>query len=93
MIYNIRITEKAENDIESIYKYISEEFQAEEIAKNTIKNIIECIETLSSFPLRCPAFRLDHRYRVLFAGSYNIIFEIDMDTVNIVGVLPSIIIH
>ena len=93
MIYNIRITEKAEKDIEAIYKYIKVEYEAEETAKNIVKSILDSIETLSTFPLRCSPFRLDNRYRVLFSGSYNIIFEIDTDTVNIVSVLPSIIIH
>lgn len=93
MIYKIQITEKAENDVEKIYNFIKTEYQTEETAKNTIKMIIDAIETLSTFPLRCPAFRLDNRYRVLFSGSYNIIFEIENDTVKIVSVLPSIIIH
>lgn len=93
MTYNIRITEKAEKDIESIYNYISKEYKEPDIAKNTIKSIIDCIESLSLFPFRCPPFRLDDRYRVLFAGSYNIIFEIDTDIINIMGVLPSVIIH
>lgn len=93
MTYNVRITEKAEKDIEAIYRYITVEFQAEETARNTVENLIENIQSLSTFPLRCSPFRLDNRYRVLFSGSYNIIFEIDTDTVNIVSVLPSIIIH
>ena len=88
-----RITEKAEKDIDAIHEYISVEFQEKEIAKNTVKSIIADIATLTTFPLRCPAFRLDSRYRVLFSGSYNIIFEVESDKVNIVSVLPSIIIH
>lgn len=93
MIYKIQITEKAEKDIEKIYNFIKTEYQTEETAKSTIKMIIAAIETLSTFPLRCPPFRLDNRYRVLFSGSYNIIFEIENDTVKIISVLPSIIIH
>ena len=93
MNYNIRITEKAEKDIDTIYTFISTEYKEPDTAKNTINKIIAAIESLSLFPLRCPSFRLDDRYRVLFAGSYNIIFEIDTDTINIMGVLPSVIIH
>lgn len=93
MIYNIRITEKAEKDIKTIYKYIETEYQTQETATNTVKMILDGIESLETFPFRCPPFRLDDRYRVLFTGSYNVIFEVDGETVTITSVIPSILIH
>lgn len=89
MNYEIRITEKAENDIEQIYNYICTEYQSEDTAKNIISGILNGIESLNTFPFRCSLFRLNERYRVLHYKSYNIIYEVLENKVIINSVLPS----
>jgi len=93
MIYEIRFTEKAENDIEQIYSYISTEYQSENTAKSIVSGILNSIETLNTFPFRCSPFRLNERYRVLFYKSYNIVYEVSESKVIVNSVIPSVLIN
>lgn len=88
----VRLTLKAEQDLDKIYDYILTEYQSAETASNIINGILDSIKTLESFPHRCSEYRLNENYRVLFYKSYNIIFEID-DVVRVHSVLPSVMIN
>lgn len=55
MIYNIKITDQADNDIRNIYEYIAYELQSPENASGQLDRIEQCIMSLDRMPER---FRL-----------------------------------
>ena len=80
MTYRVHIQPSAEADLEDAYRWIAED--APLAAARWYKGLVEAIQTLGSFPERCPvapedsAFpetirqllygRRQHRYRILF---------------------------
>lgn len=95
MIYKIIYTEEAEKDMDAIYDFLRTAYKSEETAKNTLKVIVTAIDKLDTFPDGRPGYRLDPRYKAIYPGSYQVIFDIDEErhTVTIVRILPSIYVH
>ena len=52
MIYEIKITDQADNDIRNIYEYIAYELQSPENANSQLKRIEKCIMSLCDMPER-----------------------------------------
>lgn len=95
MVYKIRYTEKAANDLDTIYDFIRTAYKSEETAANIIKTILTAIDKLDTFPDGRPEYRLDSRYKVIYPGNYQVIFETDNENeiVSIIRILPSIYVH
>lgn len=95
MVYKIIYTEEAEKDLDAIYQFLHTAYKSEETAKNTIKMIVTAIDKLDTFPDGRSSYRLDPRYKAIYPGSYQVIFDIDEErqTVTIVRILPSIYVH
>lgn len=78
MIYEIVITEKAEEDLREIYEYIAYELMESEYAKRQIVRIEEKIVQLEEFPEK---FRLyeeepwnSENMRITFVDNYSIFY-------------------
>ena len=52
MIYEIKITDQADNDIRNIYEYIAYELQSPENANAQLDRIEKCIMSLHDMPER-----------------------------------------
>ena len=52
MIYEIKITDQADNDIRNIYEYIAYELQSPENANRQLNRIEKCIMSLYDMPER-----------------------------------------
>ena len=52
MIYTIKVTDQADNDIRNIYEYIAYELQSPENAGGQLDRIEKCIMSLKSMPER-----------------------------------------
>ena len=74
--YRVEVTRVAERDIESIFKYISQDNPRAAI--RWIRELERQIDSLESFPGRCPAIpeamELGRKYRHLIYGDYRTIF-------------------
>lgn len=73
-MYNIQFTDKAIKDMEEIENYITLELCNEQAAKNVLKNIVDKIKRLSSFPLMgaslSSVININTDYRYLVCGNY-----------------------
>lgn len=56
MKYNVLYTERANNDLRDIFKYIAYNLMSPEIAKNQINRIINEIDSLCEMPNRNPLY-------------------------------------
>lgn len=79
--YIVKLLPKAYQDIEQIYKYISESLEEKEIALKLIDNIQNTIFSLEKLPYRGTERKIgvfsNKGYRQLFYENFNIIYRID----------------
>lgn len=89
--YTLKITDKALADMAAIYDYITDKLQAPETAIQQYNRIAEAIETLSTFPERCPLLHTQPEQglgmRQLFINHYTVVFIADEATVTVLRVL------
>ena len=78
MRYSVEITEPAQQDIQEAYDWLTAESSRAAIA--WIDGLLETIESLDAFPLRCPLApeSADHpeEIRQIFYASYRILFSV-----------------
>ena len=93
--YDVRITNRALADMESIYDYIAFELQVPDTAMGQYNRIADAIESLAHTPKRCRLFdsqpERDMGMRQRLIDNYSIIFVIDDEksTVTVLRVLYS----
>lgn len=79
--YFIKMTPKAEEDLDNIYSYITKELFAEESAKNLIDRIEKSIMRLEEFPFSCnyvaDEFLRSKNYRKLIIDNYIAFYIVD----------------
>jgi len=91
--YEVKITNRALSDMESIYEYIASDLQVPDTTLNQYNRIAESIEALSSFPKRCRLFgshpERELGFRLKQVDNYSVIFVVDdqLCTVTILRVL------
>jgi len=87
--FKVEITKSAESDVAEIWDYIAEDNPGN--AEAFINRLVEQIETLESFPERCPLIAenriLGTSYRHLIYGHYRTIFRINGNSVIILRVI------
>jgi len=87
--FRVEITATAQNDIQEIFQYIAADSQT--AATNLIKEIERQIDSLETFPLRCPmipeSFELGVEYRHIIYGHYRTIFKVENSRVIIMRVI------
>lgn len=87
--YSVEITQIAEKDIREIYEYISLDKMLS--ARQWVRELEHQIESLESFPLRCPVIpeskELGRAYRHLIYGNYRTIFKVIGERVVIMRVI------
>jgi plasmid stabilization system protein ParE len=87
--FRVEITETAQSDIWEIFQYIAADSQT--AATNLIKEIERQINSLETFPLRCPvtteSFELGVEYRHIIYGHYRTIFKVENSRVIIMRVI------
>jgi len=92
-IYNIEITDKAYEDMDNIYIYISETLLEPVIAANKYDKIADAILTLDIMPERIKIMDSEpartRGLRPLLIDNYTVLFTIESDTVYVVRVLYS----
>ncbi len=93
MIFTVLISERAENDLKDIYRYITYSLRAEENAIGQFKRLEKSIKGLIEFPLRFKGYKSD-RYlsrnlRVMPVDNYLVFYTVDNDSkvVNVVRIL------
>ncbi len=88
-IYNVKITESAQNDIEEIWQYIA--LDSIKTATKFINKIERAIFSLESFPERNPLIPeneiLKIDYRQLVYKNYRIIYRISENVVYVLRIL------
>ncbi|MEA1974140.1 MAG: type II toxin-antitoxin system RelE/ParE family toxin [Bacillota bacterium] len=62
--YTLKLTNKAKNDLDRIYNYISKDIDAEIAAKNLINNIESSLLRLEEFPYYCSSVNDEFKKRV-----------------------------
>lgn len=91
--YNIKMTPKAAEDLDNIYKYISEELFAVSSAANILEGIEKGIMGLREFPFSCnyvaDEYLRNKGYRKLIVDNYIVFYliEEEKDQVIIMRVL------
>lgn len=89
--FEVKITAKAEEDIEEIWNFIAEDSQ--DAATKFALQLEKQISKLERFPERCPLILenefLHTRYRHLIYGNYRTIFRISGKTVFVLRVIHS----
>lgn len=93
MIYKVKMTEQAGNDMRNIYEYIAIELQSPDIASSLFKRIEKCILSLEHMPERYRVYDKkmfhDNVFRVVSVGNYCVFYNVDNInlTVNIIRVM------
>lgn len=82
MAYNIQITKKAENDLDSFVKYISENLKNPKAALNLLNDFLEQKNYLAESPYMyplCPDLRLQNEkyHRFIFYKNYIALYLIE----------------
>ena len=91
--YTIKMTPKAADDLDNIYRYISEELFAASAATNILQRIEKEITRLKEFPFSCnhvaDEFLKNKGYRKLIVDNYIVFYliEEEKDIVIIMRVL------
>ena len=89
--FEVRITAKAEQDLEEIWGFIADD-SPEEAAKFVLQ-LEKQVEKLERFPERCPLISenqvLHTRYRHLIYGEYRTIFRISRRIVYVLRIIHS----
>jgi toxin ParE1/3/4 len=87
--FRVEITATAQSDIQKIFQYIAADNQT--AALNLIKEIERQVDSLETFPLRCPvipeSFELGVEYRHILYGHYRTIFKVESSRVIIMRVI------
>ena len=92
-MFEVKVTPQAAEDLLEIKNYIENELQNPIAAKNTVLNIIETYENLSTFsetgiPVeRYVPFPTD--YKFVLANNYSIFYRIDGDIVRVIRIMYS----
>jgi len=91
--YEVVMSDKADDDMDGIYKYISENLQEPVIAVNQYNRIADAILTLEQMPDRIKLMNSEPErakgLRPLHVDNYTVFFTITGSVVNIVRVLYS----
>ncbi len=91
MRYSVELTEPAQQNIQEAYDWIDAESHA--AANGWIDGLLGTIESLTTFPLRCPLApeSADHpeEIRQIFYGSYRILFVVRTPKVYVLHVRHS----
>lgn len=91
--YDVRITDKALQDMQRIYEYIATVFKEPDIAMKQYDRIANAIESLNIFPERCKLFNSQPEcnlgMRQILIDNYSAIYVIDNDSVIVLRVLHS----
>lgn len=86
--YSVYFTKVAMNDLDEIYRYISEELFAENAATDLLKKIEDCIKRLSVFPYYgshlADEYLRSKEYRKLIVGSYIVFYIVNERTKQVV---------
>lgn len=87
--FRVRITRAAERDIEETWNFIAHDSPEE--ADKFVRRLEEQIETLETFPEKCPLLPeneiLETHYRHLLYGNYRSVFRIARKTVYVLRVI------
>jgi len=87
--FRVRITRAAERDVEETWNFIADD--SPEAAEKFVRRLEEQIETLETFPERCPLIpeneMLGTRYRHMLYGNYRTVFRIAGKTVYVIRVI------
>ena len=91
--YEVVMSDKADDDMDEIYKYISENLQEPVIAANQYNRIADAILTLEQMPDRIKLMNSEPErirgLRQLHVDNYTIFFTITGSVVNIARILYS----
>jgi len=91
--YEVLISDKANDDMEAIYSYISETLFAPETAAKQYDRIADAILSLEEMPERIKIMDSEPErskgLRPLLVDNYTVFFVVEADLVNIVRVLYS----
>ena len=91
--YDVFISDRANEDMETIYKYIEETLLSPEAAIKQYNRIADAILTLEEMPERIKVMDSEPEhskgFRQLIVGKYTVFYVIKFDTVNVVRVLYS----
>ena len=91
--YEVHISDKASEDMEALYNYISDTLLAPVTATKQYNRIANAILTLESMPDRIKLMDSEPEhskgFRPLIVDNYTVVFVIKDDTVSIVRVLYS----
>ena len=93
MIYKIKITDQADNDIRNIYEYIAYELPSPENANRQLNRIEKCIMSLYDMPERHRFYDSEpwksRRLHIVPIDNYCILYIVDNDdtTVSIMRVM------
>lgn len=91
--YSVKITRRALNDMERIYRYIADELLVPDTAMQQYDRIAAGIESLGEMPHRCRLFASQPErqmgLRLLNVDNYAVIFVISETAVTVLRVLYS----
>ena len=93
MSYQIYYSEKARNDLQSIYEYIAYELLVPETAANQVRNLTQAARSLENMPFRHPVYDFEpwksKGIRTVTVGNYLLFYlpSEDEKRVNIVRVI------
>ena len=91
--YDIRVSEQAASDLESVYNYIAYYLYSPGVARRQYDRIADAISSLDVFPKRFPLFteEPEHSYgiRKMLVDNYLVCYIVEQHVVFILAVLYS----
>ena len=86
--YKIKIIQRAREDLDNIYRYISSELYAEYAAENLLERIEKSIMRLKDFPISCnyvaDEFLRKKGYRKLIVNNYIVFYLVNEEEKQVV---------
>ena len=86
--YTVKMTPKAANDLDNIYRYISEELFATPAATNILERIEKEIMRLKEFPFSCnyvaDGYLRNKAYRKLIVDNYIVFYLIEKEVEQVI---------
>ena len=91
MIYKVRLTEQAKQDLRGIYEYVAFALLEPGIAKNLRDRIVNGLKSLQQMPYRCPVYQEEpwksRELRRIIIGNYCGFYLVADKTVQVIRIM------
>jgi len=91
MIYKVKLTELAKQDLRNIYEYVAFDIMEPGVAENLKNRIIDGLKSLREMPHRCPIYQEEpwksRELRRINIGNYSGFYLVDKKVVQVIRIV------